>query len=257
MYQLRENNVPLVIAHRGGALVTPENSWESFAYCAAQGFNYVETDAHLSVDGEVILVHDPVLDRVSNGTGLVADHTWEQLQNLRINDSEHGFVRLKDCLEKYPQLKLNIDAKEDEVALALADVVLAADASDRVCIASFSSARLKDIRCYAPQLATSLGQTEAGLLYASAQLTIPAAIMGVPGLQQGVVAAQVPLYLGPVRVVTKRFVAHAHKHGLVVHVWTLNSEAEIRRALESGADGIVTDDPLLAQKVINDFCEIA
>lgn len=250
MYQQLENPLPLVIAHRGGAELTPENSWESFEFCALNGFHYVETDAHLSADGEVILVHDPVLDRVSNGTGLVADHTWPQLRELRINHSEFGFVRLRDCLEKYPQLKLNIDAKEDEVALALIDVSRECQAQDRVCLASFSTARLKDMRCYAPEIATSLGQEEAALLFAAAQLTIPAKIMRVPGPQQGVVAAQVPLTLGKIPVVTKRFVAHAHKLGIAVHVWTLNTEAEIMRALQAGADGIITDNPVLAKEII-------
>lgn len=253
MYRLGLNQSPLVIAHRGGALVAAENSWESLEYCANQGWDYVETDAHLSKDGEVILVHDPVLDRVSNGSGLVADHTWQQLQELRINDSEFGFVRLADALEKYPQLFFNIDAKEDEVTLAMVDVIRAKAAADRVCLASFSSTRLADVRGYAPEIATSLGQTEVGRLWASAQLTIPAQKLLVPGPAESVVAVQVPLKVGPVKIITPRFVAHAHKHGLAVHVWTLNTEAEILTALRAGVDGIITDDPALAANVIADF----
>lgn len=253
MYELGPQQAPLVIAHRGGALLTPENSWESLHYCAGHGFNYVETDAHLSADGEVILVHDPVLDRVSNGTGLVAEHTWEELSKLRINDSEASFVRLADALETFPQLAFNIDAKEDEVSLAMVDIIRAANATDRVCLASFSTQRLWDIRNYAPEIATSLGQSEAVLLWASANLTVPAQKFGVPGPAQSVVAAQVPLNLGPFTVVNRRFVAHAHRHGIAVHVWTLNTEADILKALEAGADGIVTDDPQLAAQVIADF----
>lgn len=253
MYQLGPHQPPLVIAHRGGALLTPENSWESLQYCADNGFTYVETDAHLSADGEVILVHDPVLDRVSNGSGLVAEHTWEELSQLRINDSDASFVRLADALATFPQLHLNIDAKEDEVSLAMVDVIRAAKATDRVCLASFSTQRLWDIRDYAPEITTSLGQTEAAQLWLSANLTIPAHKLGVPGPADSVVAAQVPLKMGPLRVVNRRFVAHAHQHGIAVHVWTLNTEAEVRQALEAGADGIVTDDPQLAAQVIADF----
>ncbi|WP_040312759.1 glycerophosphodiester phosphodiesterase family protein [Gleimia coleocanis] len=250
MYRLGFNASPLVIAHRGGALVAPENSWESLEYCADNGFHYVETDAHLSADGEVILVHDPVLDRVSNGSGLVAEHTWEELSQLRINDSASGFVRLADALDRFPQLFFNIDAKEDEVSLAMVDVIRAHNATDRVCLASFSSTRLADIRAYAPEIATSLGQTEVGRLWSAAQLTVPAKYFKVPGPVDSVVAVQVPLSLGPVKIVTPRFVAHAHKHGLAVHVWTLNTEEEILEALDAGADGIVTDDPGLADLVI-------
>ncbi|MCS4484080.1 glycerophosphodiester phosphodiesterase [Gleimia sp. 6138-11-ORH1] len=255
MYQLGPNQTPIVIAHRGGALVAPENSWESLQYCYENDFNYVETDAHLSADGEVILVHDPVLDRVSNGTGLVANHTWDELSRLRIKDSETSFVRLADALETYPDLAFNIDAKEDEVSLAMVDVILAAKATERVCLASFSTARLWDIRSYAPEIATSLGQTEAALLWTGANLTIPARKLRIPGPAESVVAAQVPLKMGPLKVIDRRFVAYAHQQGIAVHVWTLNTEAEILQALQAGADGIVTDDPQLATQVIAKFTE--
>ncbi|MDO5048762.1 MAG: glycerophosphodiester phosphodiesterase [Actinomycetaceae bacterium] len=250
MYRVPHFGPALVIAHRGGALLAPENSWESFENCDRLGFNLVESDAHLTSDGRVVLIHDPVLERVSDGFGPVALHTWDELQEVTINGSARGPVLLEDVLSSFPNLHLNLDAKEEQVWKPMVDVIRAHDATDRVLIASFDSARLRRVRRYAPELQTSMGQMEVARLFLTTQTAIIKRQGRVPLPKRGIVAAQVPLNFGKIPLVTKRFVATAHRLGVAVHVWTLNEPEEIVTALDMGVDGIITDHPVLAKEII-------
>lgn len=244
---------PRVIAHRGGALLAPENSWEALEKCAELGFTYVETDAHLTADGEVVLIHDPILDRVCDGSGLVSTHTWPDLREVRINGSTRGLIRLSEALETFPHTVFNVDAKSDSVAIPMVDVIRHAQALDRVCVASFDSRRLRRMRAHESGLSTSLGQAEIVSLALTAHLTASPAWARIPGPSQGVAAVQVPLIHKRIPVVTRRFVATAHRHGLPVHVWTLNERDEMITALKLGVDAIITDQPVLAREVVDEF----
>lgn len=246
---------PLVIAHRGGSLLAPENSWEALEQCDQLGFSYVETDAHLTADGEVVLIHDPFLDRVSDASGFVANHTWSDLRDVRITDSSRGLVLLREALDVFPNMTFNIDAKSESVAIPLVDVVRRANALDRVCFASFDARRLKRMRTHEPRVYTSLGQGEIVSLVLASQLTATPTALRVPGPADNIAAVQVPLIHKRIPVVTRRFVATSHAHGLPVHVWTLNERDEMVDALNLGVDGIISDDPVLAREVIADFVE--
>lgn len=253
MYAPRRH--PRVIAHRGGALLAPENSWEALEKCAELGFSYVETDAHLTADGEVVLIHDPILDRVCDGSGLVSTHTWPDLRDVRINGSTRGLIRLSEALEAFPHTVFNVDAKSDSVAIPMVDVIRQANALDRVCVASFDSRRLRRMRAHESKLFTSLGQAEIISLVMATHFTASPGIARVPGPSEGVAAVQVPLLHKRIPVVTRRFVATAHRYGLPVHVWTLNEREEMITALNLGVDAIITDQPVLAREVVNEFVD--
>ncbi|WP_072342212.1 glycerophosphodiester phosphodiesterase family protein [Actinomyces urinae] len=250
MYDVPRRGAPLVVAHRGGANLAPENSWEAFENCARLGFQFVETDAHLTADGHVVLIHDPILDRVSDGFGLVSAHTLEELQDMTINGSARGPVLLADILQTFPHLKLNIDAKEEDVWRPMLEVIRAHGAMDRVCLASFDSGRLQRIREVAPEIRTSLGQVEVARLFLAAQTQTPRLVARQDWSRLGVVAAQIPLKIGHIRLVSKRFVSFAHSFGIAVHVWTLNEPEEIVQALDAGVDAIISDDPVLVREII-------
>lgn len=262
MFDPKSRSCPRVIAHRGGGLLRPENSWEAFHFCAQAGFDYVETDAHLSKDGEVFLLHDPYLDRVSDARGPMSDHTSAQLEQIQLHGSQRGPVSLMEALQTFPNLAFNIDAKDDAVVEPLMATIQAAGASERVLIASFSASRLQRIRRTWPQLATSLGETEIATLVAASRLPhswwtrlswpwerVPpgATEVSQPAVP---VAVQVPLSYRGIPVLTQRFVALSHRLGFHVHVWTLNEARQIRRALSLGADAIITDDPVMAVSVL-------
>ena len=249
----RPTRTPIVIAHRAGALLAAENSREAFDRCAELGFTHVETDAHVSADGQVVLIHDPVLDRVAEAKGVVSSYTVEQLETIRLRGSQFPPLLLDDALRRYPSTYFNIDAKEDAVVEPLLAVIAAHDAWKRVCIASFSPSRMRRTRRLAPQVTTSLSQGEIAALWLRANTGIGLAPVIAP--TDRIVAAQVPMRHAGVTVVTPRFIAAAHRRGLAVHVWTPNTEDEIREALSVGADGVITDDPVLARAIIesNEF----
>lgn len=244
---------PVLLAHRGGAAEAPENSAAAIARLASIGVRYLETDAHASKDGVVVLTHDPTLERTTNGTGQVRDHTWAQLALLR-DASGEPLQRLDALLAAHPDLFVNVDAKADDVVEPLARVVTRADALARVNLASFDTGRLRRLRrLLGRRVATSLGTSEVVHLRLAAYL--PGLLgrlarTGLPGPRQGAVCVQVPERHGRWRVVTPAFVAAAHDHGLDVHVWTVDDPGQASRLLAMGVDGIVSDHPGAVRDVV-------
>ncbi|MGC5628391.1 glycerophosphodiester phosphodiesterase family protein [Georgenia sp. Z1344] len=242
---------PVAIAHRGGRLEVPENTAAAVAHAAALGV-VLETDARLTADGEVVLFHDDDLARTTSATGPIEDLDLARVQELSV-EGGGAPARLADVLAAHPDLRLNIDAKTDEVAAPLVEVVAAAGAADRVCLAAFSDARLARMRELLP-VPASLGPGDVARLVVGSVLPVvgPMLARRVPGPDAGVVAVQVPeRYRGVVPVVTRRFVAAAHRRGLQVHVWTVNEKVDMERLLDLGVDGIITDRPTLLVEVLS------
>ena len=138
----------------------------------------------------------------------------------------------------------------------LLDVIAEHGAADRVLVASFSEPRLRAVRDIAASdpsraVATSLGTEAVVRLVGAAKTATNPGCWHVPGPRQGAIAAQVPMQQGPIRVVDERFVATAHTLGLAVHVWTINTVADILRLLEVGVDGIITDRPAFVRDFLD------
>jgi glycerophosphoryl diester phosphodiesterase len=226
---------PLAFAHRGGAAAGDENTSEAFGRSIALGYRYLETDGHATADGVPVVLHDPDLARVSGTAGLVAGLRWADLAAVRVAGA--GAVpRLDDVLAAWPQTRFNIDVKADTAVGPAVAAVRRAGAEDRVLLASFDDARLVRLRALAgPRVVTSLGQRAVARLRAAS----------LAGLRfrpaPTVVAAQVPVRYGRLTVVDRRLVACAHRAGLQVHVWTIDEPGEMRRLLDLGVDGIMTD----------------
>ncbi|HEV7899633.1 MAG TPA: glycerophosphodiester phosphodiesterase [Planosporangium sp.] len=234
-YPYLDAPTPLAFAHRGGAAVGDENTAGAFARCVALGYRYVETDVHATSDGVAVVFHDATLGRMTGDRRRVRDVRWADLAAMRIGGGA-AVPRLDDVLDAWPQVRFNIDVKSDEALAPALDAVRRAGALDRVLFASFSDARLRRIRReLGPRVATSMGTREVARLWVGARL---GRAQRVP---EGVVAAQVPLRHGRVPVVTPRFLAHAHRLGLQVHVWTVDDPARMHGLLDLGVDGIMTD----------------
>ena len=234
---------PLAFAHRGGAAPGSENTAEAFARAVKLGYRYVETDVHATADGVPVVFHDAALDRLTGTAGRVADLRWADLATLRIAGAS-AVPRLDDVLAAWPEVRFNIDVKADAAAGPTVDVVHAAEAADRVLLASFSDARLARLRLLAgPRVATSLGRGEVARLRISSWTGTPLR------LPPTAVAAQVPVRHRRVPIVDRRFVARAHRLGLQVHVWTIDDPAEMTRLLELGVDGLMTDRPAVLREV--------
>ena len=236
---------PIAFAHRGGAGSFPENTLRAFRRAVDLGFTHVETDVHATADGVVVAFHDDSLDRVTDGAGAVGDLDWSQVRRALV-DGTDPIVRLDELLEELPDTRINIDPKSDAAVGPLVEVLRRAGAVDRVCVCSFSDRRTKRVR---DQIGDSLcvGAGPRGiarLLAASARLPAPGPF--------DFHAAQVPVRSRGLTLVRPAVLAAAHRHGVAVHVWTIDEPAEMQRLLDMGVDGIMTDRPEVLRKVMID-----
>jgi glycerophosphoryl diester phosphodiesterase len=230
---------PLPFAHRGGGLENPENTMRAFQHAVDLGYRHLETDAHLTADGQVVAFHDPMLDRLTDRNGALASLPWEEVAKARIGGEP--LVLLADLLQQFPDVKVNIDPKHDAVVEPLARLLLDLEATDRVGIGSFSARRLARMRALCgPGLVTSVG---------------PHQIARMRYLPWGPWAAscvQVPETWWRMRVVDRRFLRACHRRGLHVHVWTVDDAEVMHRLLDAGVDGLMTDRPAVLKQVLQD-----
>ena len=224
---------PLAFAHRGGgAGLFPENSWKAFEHAIQLGYAYLETAVRATGDGTVVAFHDRTLDRVTDATGRVADLTTAQVAAARIDGTE-PIPLFADLLMAWPDVRFNIDVKDEPVIAPLVDVLRRTNCWDRVCLTSFSGRRLDATRRLLPRPVCS-ATTPAGI--GAIRAGLPAQLLAARFAARSVQCAQIP-----VSMATRWFVAHAQAAGLQVHVWTVNDAATMASLLGLGADGIMTD----------------
>ncbi|PWJ53199.1 glycerophosphoryl diester phosphodiesterase [Quadrisphaera granulorum] len=257
---------PVALAHRGGA-AHPENSLAAFDDAVALGYRFLETDVHATADGVLVALHDPTLDRTTDGTGPLSALTWEQVSRLRLRDAtgavtQHAPVRLEDLLDAWadqrPRVRLNVDVKEVG-AVAPMVALLAARRRDahRVCVASFSDGRRRAVvaalAARGVPVTSSAGTAGVLRFLVGARLglrgKILRALVGADALQ----VPQTSAVAGrQVRIVTGLLVEAAHSAGLSVHVWTVDDPTDVHRLLDLGVDGIVTDDAAAVREVLRE-----
>ncbi|MFD5030603.1 glycerophosphodiester phosphodiesterase [Streptomyces sp. NPDC058405] len=225
---------PIPFAHRGGAADGLENTAAAFRRAAGLGYRYFETDVHTTADGRLVAFHDATLDRVTDARGRIHDLPWDEVRRARVAGSE-PLPLFEDLLEEFPGARWNVDVKAAPAVLPLIDLIRRTDSWDRVCVGSFSEARLtRAVRLAGPRLATSYGvRGVLGLRLRSYGIPAP--------VRPGAVCAQVPETRSGIRVVDERFVRMAHARGLQVHVWTVNEADRMEALLDLGVDGIMTD----------------
>ena len=243
------DTTPLVIAHRGLAIDHPENTLPAFLAGDTAGADILETDVHISRDGQVIIAHDPTLDRVAGRPGAVSDFTARQLAEVDLGGGV-GFPTLVELLEALPHARLNIDLKTPDVAPAFVDVIRQMNAQERVLVASFDNQTRAWATSELPGVATSAARKHflPGLLWASLGST-----SALQRVFDGIDAIQTPTsYLG-VPITTKRFIGQLTAIGKQVHVWTINEEAQMRELLGKGVTGIVTDRADIAIRVREEY----
>jgi glycerophosphoryl diester phosphodiesterase len=246
----RDDGAVLAFAHRGGArhpdIEGLENTLVAFEHAVRLGYLYLETDVHTSSDGVLLAFHDHVLDRVTSSVGSIVEASYVDLRTALIGGSE-PIPRMVDLLEHFPSTRFNIDLKSDAAVDLLADLVERTGAHDRVCVGSFSERRLQAFRrAVARPVATSYGPLGVGLSR-FAPRRLAGRVLGSRGD-----ALQVPAYRGAVTIVTADFVARAHAAGRPVHVWVVDEADEIRRLLDLGVDGLMTDRTDVLREVLRE-----
>ncbi|MBI5516865.1 MAG: glycerophosphodiester phosphodiesterase [Deltaproteobacteria bacterium] len=246
---------PRVFGHRGASGLAPENTLVSFRRALEDGAEYLEMDVHGTADGAVVVLHDPLVDRTTDGHGLVGALTLAEVQRLDAGFafSPDGVTHpwrsrgvtvptLEEVLGAFPEARLNIELKHDSDAL-IAHVARALDlhgARGRVLLTAEDGAFLDRIREALPEVASGFSSRDvAEFLTCSSE----------PSYRPRGVALQVPVAFGELPLVTAESVARAHELGLEVHAWVINDPAEMRALFALGVDGVVTDFPAVAVAV--------
>jgi len=233
---------PLAFAHRGGAGDWPENTMPAFEHAVGLGYRYLETDVHATADGVLLAFHDDRLDRVTDRSGEIATLPFAAVAEARV-DGREPIPLLEDVLGSFPEARVNIDPKHDHSVEPLIEVLERTDAVARVCVGSFSDARLRTLRArLGPDLCTAMGPREV------ARLRLDALSGRVHPSPSGCV--QVPESFRGVTVTNAAVVRAAHRAGLQVHVWTVDDPDAMVRLLDLGVDGIMTDRPAVLKDVL-------
>jgi glycerophosphoryl diester phosphodiesterase len=239
------------MAHRGFSREGLENSMAAFRAAVELGCRYVETDVHTTSDGVLLLFHDDTLDRVTDGRGRISELTAAQVAAARIGGVE-PVPLFDELLTAFPGVRVNLDIKDWGSVRTLAAGIERHGAHDRVLVASFSGRRRRAVlRLLSRPVASSAGVVTNGLFVLFGPvLPLPLLRFVLRSPLRDVQALQVPVRQGVIRVVTPGFIRRAHALGLGVHVWTINDPDEMRRLLDLGVDGIVTDRADLLRQVL-------
>lgn len=238
-FRYLDHPLPLAFAHRGGALSGRENTAAAFERAVSLGYRYVETDVHVTADGVLVAFHDATLDRVTDRQGAIADLPWSEVRKARIGDDP--IPLLEDLLGAWPELRFNIDPKANASVGPLVETIRRTNSIDRVCLGSFSDRRLGMARAaLGPSLCTSTGPRAVAAMRFGSWL-LPAA-NGRTAEPPAVPCLQIPTAYGRVPIGDARLVRRAHALGMQVHIWTIDDADEVRRLLDLGVDGIMTDD---------------
>jgi len=244
-YAFLDGPGPVAMAHRGGAIEHLENTLPAFQACVDMGYRYLETDVRVTADGVLAVFHDPTLERITDRTGRIDTLPWSEVSAARIGGRE-PILRLEDLLGAWPDVRFNLDIKAAGVLAPLVPLVRRLKIADRICLGSFSDARIAAARrVFGPTVCTALGPRGVAALRLSSYSPRAA---GLVRIQAGV--AQVPLQLGGRALVDERFLAAAHARDLQVHVWTVDTEAETTAMLDLGVDGVMTDRPAMLKEVL-------
>jgi len=255
-----EHPGPWLVAHRGGSLVAPENTFAAFDLAASLGADAIETDVRLTRDRAVVVFHDDDTVRLLGVPGTIEELPRDELLRLDAgahftpDGKNHPFrgqgltvPTLAEALHRYPHMRFNLDAKTEdpELARALSEVVTLARAEDRVCVGSFSDAQAERLGVLLPRCARFLPEKAARCHFLAARTRVPGS-----RCPSGYDLADLPSSLEGTRVVDGELLAYFHRLGIPVHVWTVDDEAEMRELIALGVDGIVTDRPDVLRQVL-------
>lgn len=256
---------PIILAHRGGLALAPEGSMAAFDNAAKLGVHGFEIDLRLTKDEEIIVFHDETLERTTDFTGKVADYTLSELREADIGyyfkDIKDGFsyrgkgeqvVTLGELLDEYPQMLINMDIKDNPATYEgslmpskLWRLIEEKQAFDRVVVTSFFDEQIDRFNLYAQnRVAIGAGEKEVKKAYTAytsqfRHLYHPKADI-----------FQLPLRTKMVSLDSPGFIKFLSTLNIPVHYWTINEPEVMKKLIQNGAKGIITDRPDLAIDVL-------
>lgn len=236
-----------IIAHRGASKYAPENTLSAFYKAVEFKADAVEFDVCLSKDNEVLVIHGPSVDRTTNGHGLVKSLSLKEIKKLDAGSHFHpSFLN-----EKIPTLEevfeslgkktiFNIELKDylnlsGLLPLKVANLIKRYQLENRAFISSFNPFVLAQLQHHLPNIAVSILALKGRKGFLSRWL-IPH-IMKVQGIH--------PYF----EDISSSYLKHFNRQGLRIHVYTINLPEQIKHFIGLGVEGIITDDPLNANKI--------
>lgn len=234
-----------VWAHRGASAYAPENTLEAFLLAAEQGADGVELDVQLTKDGEMVVVHDEEIDRVSDGSGFVKDYTLAELKTLNFNKThpEYQDVKIPTLREVYEALKptgmtINVELKTGifwykDLEKKVLELTKEMEMEDRVIYSSFNHYSIQQMKKIVPE-------AETAYLYSDVILNVTeyAKNTKVDGLHPAVYHVKMADFL-------KEYLGS----NLNVRVWTVNEKADMKWLIDAGVTAIITNYPDMAVQI--------
>jgi glycerophosphoryl diester phosphodiesterase len=258
----------LNIAHRGGLRIRPEHTIVAYDQALLDGADVLELDVHETSDGVLVIMHDDTVDRTTDCTGLIKEKTFAELSACDAgyeftNDGGQTYPfrgmgltvpKLEDVFDRYPDAPFVIEIKQETPSIVdhFVEVVRQYGVEDKMIGAAFDDNVLLQLRAAAPEIATSLGESETTIFYLRSFDVLD------PSYEPPGEFLQVPTTYDlegvEVDVLHPGFVPRAHELGMFVHIWTIDDEQEMRDLIENyDVDGIMTNDPPLLTSVIEDL----
>ena len=257
---------PFVIAHQGGDGVWPGDTMFAFEHAVEIGADVLEMDAHITKDGQIVLMHDEKVDRTTDGTGLIEDLTLNEIKQLDAaygwsNDDDRTFPyrgrgiqvpALDELFEKFPQMRYVIEIKltQNPIDKPLCDLIRAHNMQDKVVVASFHDEAMQKFRSTCPEVATSASRGEVTKFVLLGKVFLSGLISP---RYESIQPPYDPAESKNIPIMTKRFIREAHAKNLAVEPWTVNDPELMKQYIEWGVDGIITDRPDLMLEVLKEI----
>ncbi|MGC2484899.1 MAG: glycerophosphodiester phosphodiesterase [Acidimicrobiales bacterium] len=264
----------IAYAHQGGSFEGPSSTLAAIEHALEVGASGIELDVHATRDRHLVVCHDATIDRTTNHQGAIAEMTLGELRQVdnaywwidgdvvspehsaeeyqwrgrAPGDRRYGVATLEEVARAFSGVLLNLDIKGTAPVVEPYEELLAHEIArlglrDRVIVASFHDAAIQSFRRYAPDVPTSAATNETAAFYFS---------LGAVPVVPPVAVFQVPARYGTIDVVTDAFVTCAHAAGIAVHVWTINDVGEMRRLVDLGVDGLISDRPSVLADVLRE-----
>jgi glycerophosphoryl diester phosphodiesterase len=225
----------LNIGHRGAKFYAPENTIRSFLEALKRGAEAIEFDVRKTKDKKLVVFHDKKVDKLTDKKGDIGEYTLKELSFLKVQ--KEPIPTLKDvldfCLKQKNLKKILIELKVSGVEKMVLNEVKKRNLCEKIVLSSFFNLPLKTIKRIDSKV-------ETGWVYIASSNPLRTAL----NLKADYL---IPFY----RVCTTRLVKDAHKNGIKVFVWTINTEKRARLFVKRGVDGIITDKPDVIKKVLN------
>jgi glycerophosphoryl diester phosphodiesterase len=248
-----------VIAHRGGSRLRPENTIAAFDHAASLGVDALECDVHLSRDGVPVVIHDATLERTTDQSGPVSARTADELAELdaaaRFGTSGDapfrgqrlGIPRLADVLDRYPALPVIVEIKGErpDVVPTIIDVLRKSRRPGRFVVGGFSHAVLQAVRDIAPEYPTSASKPEV-------EAAIRRSYFRIRPRRTGYAVFQVPYRFQGRQIFSAPFVRTVTRAGVPFQSWIIDEEADMRRLMDWGVTGLISDRPDVAMRVVRE-----